>query len=180
MDLAQLTWYLEGLWSGEEYLQQTSHLQEKADHKQTGHWLKGNIQKLYKLTAHLAGINTDNPLLPGDNDESLTNHFADYFIWKTDHIHEKFIGIPAFVPEVMDTPTVKKYCSSYAMSGHQAYSWHANQMLWVRTHTHTCIKINASRSHLHNNSHHQHLIQPCLPLWRVEGLNSKTTPKKRK
>ena len=43
------------------------------------------------------------------NDESLTNHFADYFISKIDKIHENFTGIPAFVPVVMDTPTLKKY-----------------------------------------------------------------------
>ena len=70
---------------------------------------KGNMKKLYKLTAQLAGINTDNPLPPHDNDESLTNHFGDYFISKIDKICEKFIGIPAFVPEVMDIPTLKKF-----------------------------------------------------------------------
>ena len=39
---------------------------------------KGNTKKLYRLTAHLAGINTDNPLPLHDNDESLANLFADY------------------------------------------------------------------------------------------------------
>ena len=70
---------------------------------------KGNTKKLYKLTAHLAGINMDNPVPLYDNDESLTNHFADYFISKVDKIHEKFIGIPAIVPKVMDTPTLKTF-----------------------------------------------------------------------
>ena len=64
------------------------------------------MKKLYKLTAHLAGINIDNPLPPHDNDESLTNHFADYFISEIDKICGKFIGILVFVPEVMDTPTL--------------------------------------------------------------------------
>ena len=44
--------------------------------------LKGNNKKLYKLMAQLARIRTDNPLPPHNNDESLTNHFADYFISK--------------------------------------------------------------------------------------------------
>ena len=42
--------------------------------------LKGNNKKLYKLMAHLTGIRTDNPLPPHNSDESLANHFADYFI----------------------------------------------------------------------------------------------------
>ena len=70
---------------------------------------KGNTRKLYKLTAHLAGINTNNPLPLHANGESLTNHFADYFISQIDKIHEKFIGIPGFVLEVLDTPTLKKF-----------------------------------------------------------------------
>ena len=70
---------------------------------------KGNNRKLYKLTAHLAGINTDNPLPSHDSDESLANHFADYFISKIDKIHENFIGIPAFAPEVTDAPIFKKF-----------------------------------------------------------------------
>ena len=70
---------------------------------------KGNVKKLYKLTVHLAGINTDNPLPSGDNDESLANHFADYFIPKIDKIHENFTGITAFVPELMYTPTLKRF-----------------------------------------------------------------------
>ena len=41
---------------------------------------KDNTKKLYKLTAYLAGINMDSPLTLHDNDKSLTNHFADYFI----------------------------------------------------------------------------------------------------
>ena len=63
---------------------------------------KGNNRKLYKLAAHLAGINTDNPLPSHDSDESLANHFTDCFITKVDKIHENFIGKPAFVPEVTD------------------------------------------------------------------------------
>ena len=70
---------------------------------------KGNNRKLYKLTAHLAGINTDNPLPPHDSNESLANHFTDYFISKIDKIHENFIGIPAFAPEVTDVPIFKKF-----------------------------------------------------------------------
>ena len=70
---------------------------------------KGNTQKLYKLTAHLAGINMENPLPSHDNDESLANHFADYFISKIDKICENFTGIPAFVPEVTDAPNFKKF-----------------------------------------------------------------------
>ena len=42
------------------------------------------MKKLYTLTAHLAGINMDNPLPPHDNDESLVSHFEDYFISKID------------------------------------------------------------------------------------------------
>ena len=70
---------------------------------------KGNTKKLYKLTAHLVRINTDNPLPLHDNDESFTNHFAEYLISKINKSHENFTGIPAFVPEVMDTPTLKKF-----------------------------------------------------------------------
>ena len=70
---------------------------------------KGNIKKHYKLTAHLAGINIDNPLQLHDNGESLTNHFADYFISKMDKICKKFIGTPVFVPEVMATPNLQKF-----------------------------------------------------------------------
>ena len=65
------------------------------------------MKKLYKLTAYLARINTDNPLPLHDNDESLANHFADYFISKIDKICENFTGILAFVPEVIITLTLK-------------------------------------------------------------------------
>ena len=68
---------------------------------------KGNNRKLYKLTALLARINTDNPLPSHDSDESLANHFADYFISKIDKIRENFFGIPAFTPEVTDAPIFK-------------------------------------------------------------------------
>ena len=57
----------------------------------------------------IAGINTDNPLPLHDNDESHTNHFADYFISKIDKMYENFTGILAFVPEVMDTPILNKF-----------------------------------------------------------------------
>ena len=67
------------------------------------------MKKVYRLTAHLAGINMDNPLPLHDNDESLTSHFADYFISKIEQILEKFIGITAFVPEVWDIPTLEKF-----------------------------------------------------------------------
>ena len=43
---------------------------------------KSNNKKLYKLMAHLSGIRPDNPLPPHNSDESLANHFADYFISK--------------------------------------------------------------------------------------------------
>ena len=59
---------------------------------------KGNTKKLYKLTAHLAGINTDNQLPSHDNDESLAKHFADYFISKNsqewDLSNLKLIWVP--------------------------------------------------------------------------------------
>ena len=48
--------------------------------------LKGNSKKLNKLMAQLAGIRTDNPLPPHNSDESLANHFADYFISKINKI----------------------------------------------------------------------------------------------
>ena len=70
---------------------------------------KVNNRKLYKLTTHITGINTENPLLSHDSDESLANHFKDYFISKIDKIHENFIGIPAFVPEVTDASIFKKF-----------------------------------------------------------------------
>ena len=44
--------------------------------------LKGDNKKLYKLMAHLSMARTDNPLPPHNSNESLTNHFADYFITK--------------------------------------------------------------------------------------------------
>ena len=47
---------------------------------------KGNNKKLYKLMAHLSGIRTDNPLPPHNSNESLANHFADFFITKIDKI----------------------------------------------------------------------------------------------
>ena len=83
---------------------------------------KGNNKKLYKFTVHLAGINTDNPLPFHDSDESLANHFADYFISRIDKIHENFIGIPAFASEVTDAPIFKKFCSSHPKSSHQVSS----------------------------------------------------------
>ena len=67
---------------------------------------KGNNKKLYKFTAHLAGINTDNPLPSHDSDESLANHFADYFISMIDKICENFTGIPAFAPEGKRCPNL--------------------------------------------------------------------------
>ena len=47
---------------------------------------KGNNKKLYNLIAQLARIRTDSPLPPHNSNESLANHFADYFISKTDKI----------------------------------------------------------------------------------------------
>ena len=51
---------------------------------------KDNNKKLYKLMAHLSRIRTDNPLSPHNSNESLANHFADYFISKIDKIQESF------------------------------------------------------------------------------------------
>ena len=71
--------------------------------------LKGNNKKLYKLMAQLTGIRTDNPLPPHNNDESLANHFVDYFISKINKIQENFTGTPIFIPEAADIPTFQKF-----------------------------------------------------------------------
>ena len=39
----------------------------------------------------------------------LQTTLADYFISKIDKIHENFIGISAFVPEVTDAPIFKEF-----------------------------------------------------------------------
>ena len=70
---------------------------------------KANNKKLYKLMAQLARISTDNPLPPHNSDESLANHFTDYFISKIDKIQENFTRTPIFVPEAVDTPTFEKF-----------------------------------------------------------------------
>ena len=70
---------------------------------------KGNNEKLYKLKAQLAGIRTDNPLPPHNSNESLANHFADYFISKIYKIRENFSRTPIFVPEAADIPTFQKF-----------------------------------------------------------------------
>ena len=59
--------------------------------------------------AQLTGIRTDNPLPPHNSDESLANHFVDYFISKIDKMQEKFTRTPIFVPEAADTPTFPKF-----------------------------------------------------------------------
>ena len=59
--------------------------------------------------AHLSGIRTDNPLPPHNSDKSLANHFADYFITKTDKIRDYFSQAPVFIPEATDIPTFRKF-----------------------------------------------------------------------
>ena len=59
--------------------------------------------------AHLSGIRTDNLLLPHNSDESLANHFADYFITKIDKIQDNFSQTPVFIPEATDIPTLQKF-----------------------------------------------------------------------
>ena len=61
--------------------------------------LKGDNKKLYKLMAHLSGVRTDNPLPPHNSNESLANHFADYFLTKIDKIRDNFSQAPVFIPE---------------------------------------------------------------------------------
>ena len=68
--------------------------------------------------AQLAGIRTDNPLPPHNNDESLANHFADYFISKIDKIRKNFTGTPIFIPEAADIPTLLEVYSPYHRSSH--------------------------------------------------------------
>ena len=70
---------------------------------------KGNNKKLYKLMAHLSGIRTDNSLHPLNSDESLANHFADYFISKIDKNPDNFSQTPVFIPEATDIPTFQKF-----------------------------------------------------------------------
>ena len=116
----------------------------------------------------------ENPLPSHDNYESLANHSAHCFISKIDKIHENFIGIPALVPEVMDTPTLKKFAP---LTPSQVTKLIANMQTKsseldpIPIHV---FKTNVSSPHLYNNSYHQHFTQQCLILQRVEDLNGKT------
>ena len=102
------------------------------------------------------------------------------FISKIDKICENFTGILVFVPEVMDTPTLKTFASLtlIQVTKHIA-DMQTKSCKLDPIPTYTCIKTNASSPHLYNNAHHQYSTQQCLLLQRVEDLNSKTTSKKK-
>ena len=87
---------------------------------------KGNNKKVYKLMAHLSGIRTDNPLPPHNSDESLANHFADYFISKIDKIQENFSQTPVFISEATDIPTFQKFAPHTAEHFTNLNIQHAN------------------------------------------------------
>ena len=59
--------------------------------------------------AHLSRVRTDNPLPPHKSNESLANHFADYFITKIDKIRDNFSQTPVFIQEATDIPTFQKF-----------------------------------------------------------------------
>ena len=117
---------------------------------------KAMTKSFKKLTAHLAGTNTDNPLPSHDSDESLANHFADYFISRIDKSHENFIGIQVFAPEVTDVPIFKEFtpltpCQvTKFVADMQTKSYELDPIP-------TCFKMNASSPHPYNNSHYQYL-----------------------
>ena len=79
--------------------------------------LRGNNKKLYKLMAHLARIRTDNPLPPHNSDESLANHFADYFISQINKIQENFSGNSSLYSRGNRHPNLPKVCFPHCRAG---------------------------------------------------------------
>ena len=71
--------------------------------------LKGNTKGLYKLTANLTGITSQNPMPQGKTDTQLAEEFAEFFIDKIDKIRQQFQNTVAYVSEANDIPQLMKF-----------------------------------------------------------------------
>ena len=64
---------------------------------------KGNAKHLYKLVSSLTGIISENPLPECENDEELSERFAEYFSSKIEKIRGNLDKHQKFNPPINDT-----------------------------------------------------------------------------
>ena len=64
---------------------------------------KGNAKHLYKLVSSLTEIRLENPLPKCENDEKLSEHFAEYFSSKIEKIRDNLDKHQKFNPPINDT-----------------------------------------------------------------------------
>ena len=87
---------------------------------------KGDNKKLYKLMAHLSGARADNPLPPHNSDESLANHFADYFITKIEKNQRQLLPGTSLHSRDNRYSNLLKIHPPYYRAGYQLNIQHAN------------------------------------------------------
>ena len=70
---------------------------------------KRDTKKLYKLVHHLTSMKADNPLPEHENEENLTNEFADYFIGKIEKIRQELNTNSRYTPSNDNIPTLSRF-----------------------------------------------------------------------
>ena len=70
--------------------------------------LIGNTTGLYKLTANLTGVTSQNPMPQGKTDMQLAEEFAEFFIDRVDKIHQQFQNTDAHVSEANNIPQLRR------------------------------------------------------------------------
>ena len=70
---------------------------------------KQDTKKLYKLVHHLTSMEADNPLPKHENEENLTNEFADYFICKIEKIRQELNTNSKYTPSNDNIPILSEF-----------------------------------------------------------------------
>ena len=68
-----------------------------------------NTKKWYSLVKHLTGRTPNNPLPKHDDEETLANEFADFFIWKIKKIRQELGNKPEYKPSPSNTPKLNSF-----------------------------------------------------------------------
>ena len=84
---------------------------KKTSIQQKIQYCKNDTKKLNRLVTHLTGTEPRNPLPDDDsnNDKDLANSFTDFFQSKIENIHEMFVGIEAYNPDISSIPKLCKF-----------------------------------------------------------------------
>ena len=72
---------------------------------------KGDTRQLFKIVNTIAGKSSVNPLLEHTDDQQLAEDFADFFLNKTEKIHETFHNAEPYQASLSNIPQFRQFSS---------------------------------------------------------------------